>query len=163
MPRFPAFPPRIALALCALLVSSLAWAAALQPGQELPLVTLKDQHEQSLPLTAQTRIIFFAAEMSASRLMAKALEGLPPSALRDRNAVYIADISSMPQPISTIVAMPRMQQLPYTVAVIRYAADGAQLQLPRKAGAVTVVTTTQGRISGVSFAEQPGQISALLR
>lgn len=154
------FQPAKALALCTLLLASFAGAAPLLPGQDLPGMSLKDQHEKSLAVTPATRIVFFAAEMSAGRLMARALEGLPSSALRDRQAVYIADISSMPQPISTIVAMPRMQKLPYPVAVIRHAGDGAHL--PRKPGAVTVITATQGRISNVHFADRPEQISAYL-
>ncbi len=153
--------PRAATVLCSLLLSSFAWGAPpLQPGDDLPPMALRDQHDRSLALHRDTRLIFFAAEMSASRVMAKALEGLPSSALQDRRALYIADISSMPQPISTIVAMPRMQKLPYAVAVIRYAGDGAHL--PRKAGAVTVLTATQGRISDVSFVDRPEQVSAYL-
>lgn len=153
---------RAAMVLCSLLLASLAWGAApLQPGDELPSMALRDQHDRRLALNRDTRLIFFAAEMSASRVMAKALEGLPPSVLPDRRALYIADISSMPHPISTIVAMPRMQKLPYAVAVIRYAGDGAHL--PRKSGAVTVLTATQGRISGVSFVDRAEQVSAYLR
>jgi hypothetical protein len=156
-----AFLPTKLLVLSSLLLVSLAWAAPLQTGEALPQMLLKDQHEQALAIGADTRIIFFAAEMNASKMMTKAPATLPPTALRDRKAIYIADISSMPEPISSIVGMPRMKKLPYTVAVVRYAKDVAHL--PRKAGAVTVMSTTGGRMSAVSFAETPEQISTYLK
>jgi hypothetical protein len=143
------------------LLASLAWATPLQTGEALPQMLLKDQHEQALAVGADTRIIFFAAEMNASKIMTKALDTLPPTALQDRKAIYIADISSMPEPISSIVAMPRMKKLPYPVAVVRYAKDVARL--PRKVGTVTVMSTDGGRMTAVRFAETPEQVSAYLK
>ena len=127
----------------------------------LPPLPLKDQHAKSLPVPADTRVIFFAAEMATSKLMSKALEGLPPTALKDSKAIYIADISSMPGPISSFVAVPKMQKLPYAVAVVKDASETSAL--PRKAGAVTVLKTNGGKISSVDFATTAEQIVALLK
>lgn len=132
-----------------------------QTGEFLPDLVLKDQHDQRLTVGRDTRIIFVATEMAASRLMTKALEALPPTALKERQAVYIADISSMPEPISTIVAMPKMRKLPYTVAVVRHAAEVAHL--PRKPGAVTVVRTEGGTVRAVDFASSPEALGAYLK
>lgn len=143
------------------LAASLAGAATLQGGDPLPLLPLKDQHAKSLPVSADTRLIFFAAEMASSKLMAKALEGLAPTALRDGKAIYIADISSMPAPISIIVAMPKLQKLPYPVAVVKDAGETAAL--PRKPGAVTVLKTQGGRISAVDYASTPEQVVGYLK
>jgi len=161
MTRSTPLRPKWLLIPASLLLSALAWAAPLQTGDALPPMLLKDQHEQALAVGGDTRIIFFAAEMNASKMMTKALEALPPTALKDRKAIYIADISSMPEPISSIVAMPRMKKLPYTVAVVRYAKDVAHL--PRKTGAVTVMSTTAGRMTAVSFVDTPEQIGAYLK
>lgn len=132
-----------------------------QTGEFLPDLVLRDQHDQRLTVGRDTRIIFVAAEMGASRMMTKALEALPPTALRERQAVYIADISSMPEPISTIVAMPRMRKLPYAVAVVRHAGEVAHL--PRRPGAVTVVTTEGGTVRAVEFASSPEALGAYLK
>lgn len=135
--------------------------APLQAGATLPPMVLKDQHDKSLPLTRDTRIVFLANDMASSRLMTKALEALPPTALKDRQAVYIADISSMPQPISSIVAMPRMRRLSQAVAVVQHAGDVAHL--PRKPGAVTVLTAEGGTIRTIDFAQSAEAIGGYLK
>jgi len=132
-----------------------------QTGASLPDMMLKDQHGQRLSVGRDTRIIFVATEMAASRMMTKALEALPPTTLKERQAVYIADISRMPEPISTIVAMPKMRKLPYTVAVVRHAGEVAHL--PRKPGAVTVLRTEGGTVRAVDFASSPEALAAYLK
>lgn len=154
--RFKTF---VAAALVA--AASLATAATLQSGDSLPALPLKDQHAKAMPVPPDTRLIFFAAEMGSSKLMSKALEGLAPTALRDGKAIYIADISSMPGPISSFVAMPRMQKLPYAVAVVKDASETSAL--PRKPGAVTVLKTQGGKISAVDYAATAEQVAAYLK
>jgi hypothetical protein len=157
--------PRVSIrtfaAAFALAAASLAAAATLQGGDPLPPLPLKDQHARSLAVPADTRLIFFAAEMGSSKLMSKALEGLPPTALRDGKAIYIADISSMPGPISSLIAIPKMQKLPYAVAVVKDAAETAAL--PRKDGAVTVLKTQGGKISAVAYAATAEEVAAYLK
>jgi hypothetical protein len=135
--------------------------APVQTGAALSDLVLKDQHDQRLTVGRDTRIIFVAGEMATSRMMTKALEALPPTALKERQAVYIADISSMPEPITTIVAMPKMRKLPYAVAVVRNAGDVAHL--PRKPGAVTVVRTEGGTVRAVDFASSAEALGAYLK
>lgn len=138
-----------------------ATAAVLQPGESLPPINLTDQHEKPLAIARDTRLVFFAAEMDGSRLMTKALAALPATALKDRNAVYIADISGMPGLVSIIFAVPKMQREPYPVGLIKEAKEGASL--PRKPGAVTVLTVDAGRVSGIEFATDMQQINRHLK
>lgn len=93
--------------------------------------------------------------------MTKALAVLPPTTLKDRNAVYIADISSMPGLVSIMFALPKMQREAYTVGLIRDAKEGASL--PRKPGAVTVLRIEGGKVSTVDFAQDLQQISRHLK
>lgn len=162
MTRFPrAALSGFLLATSALLLGAAGNVTPLETGALLPDMVLKDQHDQRLTVGRDTRIIFVATEMAASRMMTKALEALPPGALRERQAVYIADISSMPEPIGSIVAMPRMRKLPYSVAVVRHAVDVAHL--PRKPGAVTVVKAEAGTVRAVEFAHSPEAIGTYLK
>lgn len=149
------------LASSVFLLGAAGTVTPLQTGAPLPDMALQDQHDQRLTVGGDTRLIFVATEMAASKMMTKALEALPPTALKERQAVYIADISSMPAPISTIVAMPKMRKLPYPVAVVRHAADVAHL--PRKPGMVTVVRTEGGKVRAVDFAGSPEAIGAYLK
>jgi hypothetical protein len=139
-----------------LLAGRLALAAALQPGEPWPPLALKDQHDRPLSVGPDTRVIFFAFEMDGSRLMTKALDGLPAAILERQNAVYIADISSMPGLISTMAAEPRMKKAPYRIALIRFEREGERL--PRKPGAVTVLQVDAGRIRSIEFARDVQQI-----
>lgn len=141
--------------------ASLAAAGTLQDGDPLPALSLKDQHARSVAVSDDTRLVFLAAEMSSSKLMAKALEALPPSALAERKAIYIADISSMPGPISTLIAIPKMQKLPYPVAVVTEASETSAL--PRQPGAVTILKTQGGRITGVHYAATAEEVMAYLK
>src|SRR5512132_464138 len=140
-----------------LAVHLLAGAAVLEPGQALPSIDLADQHERPVSVARDTRLIFFAAEMEGSRLMTKALATLPSTALKDRKAVYIADISGMPGLVSIMFAVPKMQREAYTVALIRNAGQAANL--PRKPGAVTVLRVDAGKVSAVEFARDLQQIN----
>jgi hypothetical protein len=99
--------------------------------------------------------------MAGSKMMTSVLEGLPPSALQARNAVYVADISSMPAPISIIVAVPKMKTRPYPVGVVRFERDA--IDFPRKPGAVTVLRLDAGKISAVEFAHDAQQLNAHLK
>jgi hypothetical protein len=136
-------------------------AAVLQLGEALPPIKLKDQHEKPLAIARDTQLVFFTTEMDGSRLMTKALGVLPPTTLKDRNAVYIADISSMPGLVSIMFALPKMQREAYTVGLIRDAKEGASL--PRKPGAVTVLRIDDGKVSAVDFAQDLQQISRHLK
>jgi len=147
--------------LALLMASRLAVAAPLLPGESLPAINLKDQHDKPLAIAPDTRLVFFAAEMDASRLMAKALEALPAATLQDKKAVYIADISSMPGLISTMAALPKMQKAPYRIALVRFEKEGERL--PRKPGAVTVLKVEAGKVSAVEFARDTQQIGAHLK
>lgn len=138
-----------------------AHAAVLQPGEALPPINLRDQHEKPLAIGRDTKLVFFAAEMDGSRLMTKALAVLPPATLKEKNAVYIADISGMPGLVSIMFALPKMQREAYTVALIRDAKEGASL--PRKPGAVTVLRIDGGKVSAVDFAQDMQQINRHLR
>lgn len=144
------------------LLHAAANAAALQPGAALPSLTeLKDQNDKPVAIAPETRIVFFASEMGGSRVMTRVLDSLPATTLKDKQAVYIADISEMPAIFTTIVALPRLQKTGYTVGLIRNAKDGASL--PRKPGAVTVMRLEAGKVSSVDFVKDAQQIKRHLR
>jgi hypothetical protein len=138
-----------------------AAAAALQPGDTLPAIDLKDQHERPVAIAPDTRLIFFAAEMDGSRLMTNALSTLPPTSLKDKNGLYIADISGMPGLISSVFALPKMQKEAYTVALVTDTKQTASL--PRKPGAVTVLSLNAGKVSAVEFALDVKQLQRHLK
>jgi NADPH-dependent ferric siderophore reductase len=143
------------------LLHAVAIAATLEPGAVLPSINLKDQHEKPVAIAPDTKLVFFVTEMGGSRLMTKALIALPPNTLQNKHAVYIADISGMPAIFSTIVALPRLQKMGYTVGLIRDSKEGASL--PRKPGTVTVLKVEAGKVSAIDFAKDAQQIKLHLK
>ncbi len=149
------------LFLLALFMSSTLCAAPLQEGDAAPLIELKDQFDKSVLINEQTKMILFAAEKSTSEQVTKALEGLPPNALVDKGAIYIADISGMPGFITKMVAIPRMQKLAYTVALIRSSKESEFL--PKKTGAVTLIQIEAGKVKNVAYISGEAEIAQTLK
>lgn len=138
-----------------------AFAAPLSVGDALPAINLKDQHEQAFVVSADLQVILFAAEKGTSELMSKTLETLPVSILKDKKAIYIADISGMPGFITKMVALPRMQKLAYSIALVRDAKDAEYL--PRQSAKVTVIKVQQGKVIALEYVNEASQIQELLK
>ena len=123
------------------LASANSSAGAVRLGDSL-ILELKDQHDQTVAVNEQTNLILFAAGKSTSALMSKTLEELPPSTLKDKKSIYVADISGMPGFITKMVAIPKMQKRPYTIAILR---DEAQSKrFPLKDDAITIIKLKAG-------------------
>jgi hypothetical protein len=125
------------------------------------LMELKDQHDQAVAINEQTNLVLFAAGKSTSALMSKVLEDLPPSTLKDKKAIYVADISGMPGFITKMVAIPKMQKRPYTIALLR---DEAQSKrFPQKDGAITVIKLKSGKVTEITFVTKQEEITKALQ
>ncbi len=149
------------LSILLLSISFSVSAQTLTVGASLPSLSLSDQHDQVVTTSQDLQMILFAGEKGTSELMTKVLDGLPPSTLKDKKAIYIADISGMPGFITKMVALPRMQKLPYQIALIRDAKDAEWL--PKKPQHVTVVKIQQGKIVAIDYFIDANQINQLLK
>ena len=152
----------LALFLCgfALIASANQPAGAVRIGDVLTL-ELKDQHDKSVAINEQTNMILFAAGKSTSALMSKTLEDLPPSTLKDKKALYVADISGMPGFITKMVAIPKMQKRPYTIALLRD--EALSKRFPQKDGAITIIQLKAGKVTDISFVTKQEEITKALQ
>jgi hypothetical protein len=125
------------------------------------VLELKDQHDQTVTINEQTNLVLFAAGKSTSALMSKTLEELPPTTLKDKKAIYVADISGMPGFITKMVAIPKMQKRPYTIAILR---DEAQSKLfPQKEDAITIIKLKSGKVTEITFVTKQEEITNALQ
>jgi hypothetical protein len=150
--KFRLRPNHTALLLAALLSwPALALASPpLQPGQALPELTLKDQHDQAWKVSADTKLVLFAAGRKASNLVQTVLADQPAGFLATRQAVYLADLSRMPGFVTRTFALPALREMPFVLGVVL---DEALLKnWPRQDGAVTLIALQDGRVSTVSHA-----------
>ncbi len=148
------------LSIFASLASASPLAGAARLGDSLVL-ELKDQHDQTVVINEQTNLILFAAGKSTSALMSKTLEDLPPTTLKDKKALYVADISGMPSFITKMVAIPKMPKRPYTIAILR---DEAQSKrFPQKDNAITIIKLKSGNVTEITFVTKQEEITNVLR
>ncbi|MEY4625200.1 MAG: hypothetical protein RL061_725 [Pseudomonadota bacterium] len=152
----------LALFLCgfALIASANQSAGAARLGDSL-IMELKDQHDQTVAINEQTNLILFAAGKSTSALMSKTLEDLPPTTLKDKKALYVADISGMPGFITKMVAIPKMQKRPYTIAVLRD--DAQSKRFPQKDDAITIIKLKAGKVTEINFVTKQEEITKALQ
>jgi len=124
--------------------------AEVQPyavGDELPALTLEDQHGQAHTLGATTRIVVFGRDMDAGKVIKATLAEEGASLLEAAGAVYVADISAMPGLISRLFAIPAMRKRAYTMWLDR---DGeSTARFPAAPGQATVIHLDGRRITRI--------------
>lgn len=135
-------------------------AAPIEVGTAWQALTLKDQHEQPVVVGPTTRKVIFAAEKTVSDLVVNALGTQGKTALARAGAVYVADISAMPAIISRLFALPKLRELSFPVALAHEAV--AVADLPRRAGAATVLTLDNGQVTQVQYLQTEAQLRQAL-
>ena len=147
-----------------LLMPSLVFAdvSILKAGDSLPIFQLNDQHDKPFPLPADTRFIVFTADKSAAEMINGHLKQQPNEYMSQRKMVYIADISAMPGFITSMVALPKMRDYAYRIAI---GAEKEQTEmLPRSKDSVTLIKTEAGKVVSIEqFKEtEVSQLTATL-
>lgn len=152
---------RIAMRSTLLLVAlgAAARAVTLAPGLALPPLTLTDQHDVPATIGADTRVILFTRDMDAGDVAKEALAE-HAALLGAAAAVYVADISRMPSLVAKLFALPAMRRRPYRMLLDR---DGtATADFPSRAGEVTVMRLSDGRIDRVEYVASADALRAAL-
>lgn len=139
-----------ALFAALLLVPSLVCAdevRLLKAGDPIPAFKLNDQYDKPYPVPADTRLIVFTADKSAGDMINGLLKQRPADFMTQRKMVYIADISAMPGFITNMVALPKMRDYAYRIAI---GAESEQTaMLPRAVDNVTVIKTDTGKVVSI--------------
>lgn len=143
-----------------LLVPTLVFAdtVMLKAGDAVPVFQLKDQHDKPFPIPEDTRLIVFTADKSAAEMINGHLKQQPADYMSQRKIVYIADISAMPGFITNMVALPKMRDYSYRIAI------GAEKEqtamLPRAEDSVTLIKSDAGKVISIQQFKET-EVSAL--
>ena len=116
----------------------------------MPMLVVKDQHDQAWRIAADTRLVLFASGRKASNLAMEVLGQQPKGFLGMRQALYLADMSKMPGFITRTFALPSLREQPFAVGVVldeKLLADW-----PRKEDAVTLIRLENGRVAVIDYA-----------
>ncbi len=147
MKRFMLLGASLSLALSAL--SAIPARAEFGPGDRLPTLELRDQHEQAQTIPDGTRILLFAPDRAAGELVTEALEDQDADSLAARDIRYLADISGMPGIITSLFALPKLRERPYPILL---GEEAEQTQdWPRREDQVTWLRLEDGRIDEVRY------------
>jgi len=156
-----------AFAVCLLLC--LPWwlavvhAAPLVPGAATPTITVEDQHGKPVRVDTGTRRVLFTAERAVNDMVSKVLSAQPAGVLERQHAVYVADITAMPSLVTRLFALPKMRELPFSMGLVRDAAQVAQVaDIPRQPGAATVLSFEDGKLTEILLARNENQLRAAL-
>ncbi|OEG73368.1 hypothetical protein BEL05_13970 [Shewanella colwelliana] len=143
-----------------LLVFSSAQATTITVGDSLQVVDFKDQHEQSIGVSADTKVLLFSRGMKGGDIIKEALETLPQTE-QPAHLVYIADISGMPSLIAKFVAVPQMKDLPFSIGLDR---EGEQTQLwPGDKETATVIKLEQLKVMSVTQAATASELVDVIK
>jgi hypothetical protein len=146
--------------LILLLLPALLSAASLEPGAPMPVLTLKDQHDASRTIDADTRLLIFSAERDVSALVETALADQTTESLSAAGIQYASDISAMPGMVTSIIALPKMRKRPYPMLLAYDAEETAML--PREPGKATLIASEAGTITAIQFIEDAATLRAAL-
>ncbi|MGL4474050.1 MAG: hypothetical protein ACRCT7_06275 [Shewanella sp.] len=142
-------------ALSLLCVSQWAMAAELSQGSTVVATSLLDQHEQVQQISSESRYVLFSRGMKGGELIQAAFEQSPEIA-KSNQVLYVADISGMPGLIAKFVAIPRMQELAYTVALDR---EGQQTtDFPAEKDKATIITLNNLVVTDIQFVDSSDAI-----
>lgn len=140
--------------------SQVALAAAVEPGQPLPALQLKDQHGQDWRVGADTRLVLFANGRKASNLVQAVVGAQPKGFLESRKAVYLADMSRMPSFVTRTFALPSLREQPFAVGVVL---DPALLQgWPALEDALVLIELAGGRVTSLHPVRTEEQLRSAL-
>lgn len=90
---------RVHLLVAAFLCTAqLAFGATLAPGMAMPALALADQHDVKASITPETRLVIFARDMDSAEIAQDALEQNGAALLAGADALFVSDISLIPDP-----------------------------------------------------------------
>ncbi|MBD3754350.1 MAG: hypothetical protein IE937_01770 [Gammaproteobacteria bacterium] len=114
----------------------LAFSGQAAEFKSLQAHTFMDQWDKPQMLNQQTEWVIFSNHKAGGEWVKKALNELQIQDLAEKHWLYVADISAMPSLISRFVAIPKMQDYAFAIALEK---DGeTTANWPKKTDAVSI-------------------------
>lgn len=135
--------------IMAVLVAASVWAAPYSVGQSVTPLDLKDQFGKRHTLKVMPRTLVMAFEKGTGATVNEYLAAQGKGYLAKNNAVFIAEISQMPNFITKAFALPKMQKYPHTVLLIQDEELG--LKFPAEEEKITVMTFKGNFLRSVQY------------
>ena len=104
--------------IISLIFSSVAIAQTpiFKVGDTLVPISLQDQFDNPLQVSAETKVLLFSRDMDGGEIIQAAFADTPEEQ-RPAHLAYVADISGMPSLIARFIAVPKMQDYPFLLGL----------------------------------------------
>lgn len=136
------------------------WAAPYKVGQSVAPLDLEDQHGKRTTLKAMPKTLIMAYEKGTGATVNEYLNVQDKGYLRKHNAAFVADISQMPNFITTAFALPKMRKYIHTVLLIRDEEQG--LRFPYEEDKITVMKFRGNFLTKVTFITTTAELKAAI-
>jgi hypothetical protein len=146
----------LCLPLCSVSAEQQEWVV----GQTLETMAFTDQHGRNQVIDETTSMVLFAADREAAKLVHAAIENQAKDYLPAQRVVYVADISRMPWLIARILAIPRMQDYDYPIALGRKSEDC--VAFPRQKGKISLIYLDHQKLKKIVYATTADMILPLI-
>ena len=136
---------------------AVAETPTIKVGDVLAPISLQDQFEKPLNVTPETKVLLFSRDMDGGEIIQAALADTPDDQ-RPANLVYVADISGMPSLIARFIAVPKMQDYPFTLGLDREGEITAAF--PAEKGQATIIKLNELSIQSIEFAQDANTLKS---
>ena len=146
---------KIFLALTLLSLSAFAHAQ-----QTLTPTTFMDQWDQPQALNSETKWLIFTANKESGKWVKEYLEGMDVEDMAVKKWLYVADISGMPSLITKFMAIPKMKDYKFSIALEKEGEVSSDW--PKQEGAVNVYQLNALAIDKVHTLTSADEVNAFL-
>ncbi len=137
-----------------------AIANSLTVGSSLPTLTIKDQFEKDHVVDASVKTIVFSASKTEGATIKDFLLTKDKDFLAKNNLVYVADITGMPSIITTLFAMPKMKEYPFSVLLVDEANKGL---FAVKEDMISVISLENSKITDIKYVKTAEELAAIFK
>jgi hypothetical protein len=118
-------------------------------GKPFPPLSLTDQHDHAVVLPGDAKVVVMANTKAVDEWANPVLAAFGPDKMDEYHVVYLSDIHRMPWMVSKMIALPRLRERTYSVALIREEIQPSVLPEPAK-GCVDWIALKAGQVTKVT-------------
>uniref|UniRef100_UPI0040477610 hypothetical protein n=1 Tax=Aliarcobacter sp. TaxID=2321116 RepID=UPI0040477610 len=135
-----------------------AFANSLTVGNELPVLTVKDQFEKQFTIDSNIKTIIFSATKDESETIRNFLATKDKDFLNTNNIAYVADITGMPSLITKFFAMPKMKKYDFSILLID---EDNKALFPVEQDKITIMTLENSKITDIKYIKTSEELTAV--
>ena len=137
-----------------------AFANSLTVGNNLPVLTIKDQFEKEHTVDAKIKTIIFSATKEESNTIKNFLATKDKDYLTTNNIAYVADITGMPSLVSKFFALPKMRDYSFSILLID---EDNKALFPVEQDKITIITLDNSKITDIKFIKTTEDLAATFK